>query len=102
MRSLSLRVSCSLTCWPARSNAGERGTDVKKYVVSKTSNTNLLLAYDDLVVCSDLTEAALEAETSTLESGENHFVFEVNIKAIKGFRQTRSVEGYRMGHDSAD
>ena len=74
---------------------------MRKYVVSKTNNANFLLAYDDLVVCNDESEATLEAETLALDSGDNHFVFEVDINIIKGFRQVRSVEGYGTYRDSA-
>ena len=75
---------------------------MKKYVVSKTSNTNLLLSYDDLIVCKDLGAAVLEAEVAVLESGDNHFVFEVDVNILKGFREMRAVENYEMNNGSAD
>lgn len=71
---------------------------MKKFVVSTSSNANFLLAEADLEeVVNSEAEALGSAEALTLESGGPHYVFEVDIKCIKGFRQTRSVEGFRVG-----
>lgn len=71
---------------------------MKKFVVSTSSNANFLLAEANLEeVVSSEGEALAFAEAATLETGDPHYVFEVDIKCIQGFRQTKSVEGFRVG-----
>jgi hypothetical protein len=77
---------------------------MKKFIVSNCSNANFLLAEADLeaVLGAQQENVALaEAEALTLETGNPHYVWEVDLKCIKGFRQTKSVEGFSVGRSDA-
>ena len=70
---------------------------MKKYVVSRTSNSNFLLAEFGIdEVCGSIGEAEGVASDLTLDSGQNHFVFEVDMKLVSTLRVTKSVELKRV------
>lgn len=71
---------------------------MKKYIVSRCSNANFLLAEADLEeVTNEENDAHRVAEGLTRSTGEPHYVWEVDLTCVKGFRQTKSVEGFRVG-----
>lgn len=73
---------------------------MKKFIVSRSSNANFALDEANVAAILGASEENLahrEAETSALETGEPHYVWEVDLTCIKGFRQIRSVEGFHVG-----
>lgn len=69
---------------------------MKKYAVSGTSNANFLLEEVEDIFGTEQ-EAHAEAEALTKDSGDPHYVYEVDIKIVKGYRQVRTVEGFHVG-----
>lgn len=71
--------------------------DMKKYVISRTNNANFLLsefAIED--VCGTQSEAEAAASDLTVDSGVNHFIFEVDMKLVSTLKAVRSVELKRL------
>lgn len=60
---------------------------MKKYIVSKQGNRNLVLDQGVATfVHKDLTEARAEANRRTIDSGDPWFVFEIEPKLLFSYR----------------
>ena len=70
---------------------------MKKYIVSKTNNANFVLAeYSIEDVCGTGLDAEASARELTMDSGVNHFVFEVDLNLTHSVRSVTSVEVKRI------
>lgn len=70
---------------------------MKKYIVTTTSNANCVLGEYSLEdVCGTLTEAEASASERTMDSGVNHFIFEVDLNLVVATKMTKYIEVKRI------
>lgn len=70
---------------------------MRKYTVAATSNAGFILAECPIEGMHDtLEKAEREASSLSIERGQNHFVFEVEIRLMSASRVVKSVEVERF------